>query len=104
MASTIKVKTRIAGDIAEVKTLMPHVMETGTRKDETTGEVVPAHYITEVSCEHNGKPVMKANWGPAVSKNPYFAFKVRGAKSGDTLKISWVDNLGETDTVEETLK
>ena len=38
-------------------------METGTRKDSKTGEMVPAHYITEVKAEHNGKVVMQANWG-----------------------------------------
>ena len=103
MASSIRVKVKLSGDVAEVKTLMKHEMETGTRKDRKTGETVPAHYIKEVKAELNGNLVMTANWGPAVSKNPYFAFNVKGAKAGDTLTISWVDNKGETATEETTI-
>ena len=104
MAGTIRIRAKVSDGVAEIKTLMQHDMETGTRKDEKTGQVVPAHYITELSCEHNGKVVMTANWGPAISKNPYFAFKFRNAKAGDTVKVSWMDNTGESDSVEETLK
>lgn len=103
MASTIRVKVKRTGDEAEVKTLMKHEMETGTRKDSKTGETIPAHYITEVKAEVNGQLVMTANWGPAVSKNPYFAFSVKGAKAGDKLTISWVDNKGETSSTETTI-
>ncbi|MGB5621586.1 MAG: thiosulfate oxidation carrier complex protein SoxZ [Gammaproteobacteria bacterium] len=103
MASGIRMKAKLNGDMAEVKTLMKHEMETGTRKDSKTGETVPAHYITEVKAELNGKVVMTANFGPAVSKNPYFAFNVSGAKAGDTLKMNWVDNKGETASEELTL-
>jgi sulfur-oxidizing protein SoxZ len=78
-------------------------METGTRKDSKTGETVPAHYIQEVKAELNGNTVMTANWGPAVSKNPYLAFSINGAKAGDTLKISWTDNKGETESEETTI-
>lgn len=104
MASGIRVKAKLSGDQADVKALMKHNMETGTRKDAKTGETVPAHYITEVKAELNGKVVMTANWGPAVSKNPYLAFKVDAAKAGDTLKLSWVDNKGKSDSTETTLK
>ena len=46
---------------------------------------------------------MTANWGPAVSKNPYLAFSVKGAKAGDTLKLSWVDNKGGSESTETTI-
>lgn len=103
MASGIKVRAKVKDGVAEVKALMKHDMETGTQKDKE-GNLIPAHHITEVTCEHNGKVVMKANWGPAVSKNPYFSFGFKGAKAGDKVKISWVDNKGETDTVEAAIK
>src|SRR5438105_3400071 len=32
-------------------------METGNRKDPA-GQSIPAHYIKELLCEHNGKPVL----------------------------------------------
>jgi sulfur-oxidizing protein SoxZ len=104
MASNIKVKVKLSGDQAEVKSLMLHPMETGARKDPDTGALVPAHHITQLTFTNNDKTVMVANFSTAVSKNPYFGFKFRGAKAGDTLKVAWVDNLGETDELETVLK
>ena len=103
MASKIKIKTKLAGDVAEVKSLMLHPMETGARKDPDTGELVPAHHITQLIFTNNGQAVMVANFSTAVSRDPYFSFKFTGAKAGDTLKVSWVDNLGQTDELETTL-
>ena len=96
MAKPIKIKAKVKNGIASVKALMPHEMETGARKDADSGETIPAHYIKEVVCEHNGKVVMTAYWGTGVSKNPYLSFKIKDAAAGDKIKISWVDNKGET--------
>ena len=103
MASKIKIKTKLTGDVAEIKCLMMHPMETGARKDPDTGALVPAHHITQLTSTNNGSTVVAASFSTAVSKNPYFSFKFRGAKAGDTLKIAWVDNLGGTDEIETTL-
>jgi sulfur-oxidizing protein SoxZ len=104
MASNIKVKVKLSGDVAEVKSLMLHPMETGSRKDPDSGELIPAHHITQLTFSNNGKTVMVANFSTAVSKNPYFGFKFRGAKAGDTLKVAWVDNRGDTDELETVIK
>ena len=104
MANTIKIKTKLKGDIAEVKSLMLHPMETGSRKDPDSGELVPVHHITQLIFTNNGKQVMVANFSTAISKNPYFSFSFKGAKAGDTLKVSWVDNLGEKAELETQLK
>ena len=104
MGKPIKIRAKIKGDIAEVKALMPHPMESGARIDADTGEAVPKHFIKEVVCKHNGNVVMTSFWGTAVSKNPYLAFKFKGAKSGDTLEISWVDNTDDTSVSEITFK
>lgn len=98
--SEIKIRATLQGDVCEVKALMNHPMETGLRKDAKTGEVVPAHFIKEVVCEHNGKVVMTALWGGGISKNPYLSFKVKGAKTGDSIKMSWTDNKDAKDTNE----
>jgi sulfur-oxidizing protein SoxZ len=103
MASKIKLKTRLQGDVAEVKSLMLHPMETGARKDPDTGALIPAHHITQLTFTNNGKVVMVANFSTAVSKNPYFSFSFSGAKSGDKLMARWVDNLGESDELEITI-
>jgi sulfur-oxidizing protein SoxZ len=103
MASKIKLKTKLQGDVAEVKSLMLHPMETGARKDPDTGALIPAHHITQLTFTNNDKVVMVANFSTAVSKNPYFSFSFTGAKSGDSLKARWVDNLGESDELEITI-
>ncbi len=103
MASKIKIKTKLTGDVAEVKSLMLHPMETGAREDPDTAELVPAHHITQLTFANNGEIVMVANFSTAVAKNPYLAFKFKGARAGDTMMVSWVDNLGATDELETTL-
>ena len=100
MAEPMRIRATMAGDVADVKVLMNHPMETGTRKDGKTGQLVPAHYITEVTATLNGAKVLDANIGPAVSKNPFLGFRVKGAKAGDTVKVEWVDNKGDKNSAE----
>ena len=102
MANKMKVRAWTTGDKTTVKAILFHPMETGLRKDKSSGKVIPAHYITEVKCEHQGKDVLTCLWGPGVSKNPFLSFRFKGAKKGDSLKISWVDNNGGSAT--ETTK
>lgn len=102
MADPMRIRAQMAGDKATVRVLMSHEMETGQRKD-ASGKTIPAWFIQEVSALHNGKPVMRAEWGPSVSKNPFLQFNVKGAKSGDKIAISWVDNRGDKRTDEATV-
>ena len=104
MGKPIKIRAKVKGDISEVKALMPHDMESGLRRDAETNERVPAHYITEVVADHNGEIVMTAYWGPAVSRNPYVSFSFTGGVVGDTIKIHWEDNQGDSSTTEAVLK
>ena len=46
---------------------------------------------------------MTAQWGPAVAKNPFLQFNVKGAKAGDKIGISWVDNKGDKRSDEATV-
>lgn len=103
MAEPMKIRATMAGDVADVKVLMNHPMETGQRKDAKTGKLVPALFIQEVVATLNGTPVMTANMGGAVSKNPYLGFKVKGAKAGDKIGVSWVDNTGDKNSAEATI-
>jgi sulfur-oxidizing protein SoxZ len=104
MGKPIKIRAKVKGDIAEVKALMPHPMESGLRRDPETNELVPAHYITDVVAEHNGEVVLTAYWGTAVSKNPYVAFSFSGAAAGDKIVVRWNDNSGDSSESEAILK
>jgi sulfur-oxidizing protein SoxZ len=103
MASKIKVKVKLKGDKAQVKSLMQHPMETGARIDPETGAVIPAHHITQLTFANNGQTVMLVNCSTAVARDPYFSFNFSGAKQGDTLSVSWVDNKGQADSTEIVL-
>ena len=94
MAEAMRIRAQAAGDKTTVRVLMSHEMETGQRKD-ASGKVVPAWFIQEVTAQLNGKTVMTAQWGPSVAKNPFLQFNVKGAKAGDKIGITWVDNKGE---------
>ena len=102
MADPMRIRAQAAGDKATVRVLMSHEMETGQRKD-AAGKVIPAWFISEVSASHNGKVVLTAEWGPAVSKNPFMQFVVKGAKAGDKISVSWKDNKGDSRTDEATV-
>jgi len=101
MANPMRIRAAARDGVTEVRVLMSHEMESGQRVE--AGAVVPAWFISEVTATHNGKIVMAANWGPAVSKNPYFAFKFRGGKAGDKIVVKWTDNRNDSRTDETTI-
>ncbi len=102
MADPMKIRANAVGDATEVKVLMNHEMETGQRKD-AQGKAVPAWFIQNVTAAWNGKTVLSAQWGPAISKNPFLSFRFKGGAKGDKVKVTWVDNKGETRTDEATI-
>ncbi len=95
MADNMRMRAQLKGEITEVKVLMTHPMETGRRKNDFV-EVIPAHFIQLVTATLNGKIILEAQWGTGISKNPYLTFHLRGAKVGDVIKVTWLDNLGKT--------
>jgi sulfur-oxidizing protein SoxZ len=102
MADPMRIRAQAAGDKATVRVLMSHEMESGQRKD-SAGNTVPAWFIQEVTASLNGKVVMTADWGPAVSKNPFLQFAIKGAKAGDKVAVTWKDTKGDSRTDEATV-
>jgi sulfur-oxidizing protein SoxZ len=101
--ASIKMRASATDGVTTIKALISHPMDTGTVKDKKTGQNIPAHFIQEVVCEHKGNTILTANWGPAISKNPYLSFRFTGGAPGDSVKLSWVDNKGEKDSSEATI-
>ena len=99
MTEPMRIRAQVAGDKATVRILMSHEMESGQRKDGA-GKTIPAWYIQHVSVALNGRAVLNAQWGPSVSKNPFLQFNVKGAKAGDKIAVTWVDNHNERRTDE----
>lgn len=90
------------GDMVEFKTLLKHPMESGLRKDKASGDTIPAHHVTEVVVNYNGKDVIKSAWTGSISANPYFAFFIQAVASGP-VKVTWKDNKGESFPAEAKL-
>lgn len=93
-AAPIKIRVQLQGEIADIRVLMQHPMETGQRKDEG-GTTLPANFIQTFSVQLNGKGLIEGQLNTSVSKNPLFTFRARGIKAGDKLSVAWADNLGE---------
>ena len=99
MADPMKIRATLKGDVAEIRILMSHAMETGQRKD-AAGATVPHHFIQSMTVTVGGKKIVDGQTGTSVSRNPVFGFKMKGAKVGDKVVVNWVDNKGDKRTDE----
>lgn len=102
MPEPMKIRATLRGDVADVRILMLHPMETGQRKN-AKGEIIPLHFIQHVVVTHNGRTVLDAQWSQAISRNPFLGLRVKGAKAGDKIAVTWTDNKGEKRTDEVTV-
>jgi sulfur-oxidizing protein SoxZ len=100
----MKVKAKFKDDVTRVRILAKHPMETGRRTNKESGELIPAKYIQELTCEHDGKVVFLAQLGTAVSQNPYLSFAFKGGKKDDKLNLRWNDNTGDSKETEAVIK
>ena len=94
MSDPMRIRAQAQGDKTTVRVLVAHEMESGQRKD-AAGKIVPAWFIQSINATWNGKTVMSAQWGTAVSKNPFVQFNFKGGKAGDKVVVSWTDNHGD---------
>lgn len=101
-AGPMKMRASLKGDVADIRVLMTHPMETGQRKD-ASGNVIPQHFIQNLTVKMNGKTVLEGQISQAVSRNPVFSFRVKGAKAGDKVEVSWLDNNGESNRTETAI-
>ncbi len=98
--STIKIRIKHLETACLVRILIAHPMETGRRQDPSTGATLPAHFIETVKIAHNGNTVADCQFGAGVSRDPYLSVRLRDARPGDSVQVSWTDNLGQSDSAE----
>lgn len=94
MSDPMRIRAQAQGDKTTVRVLVSHEMESGQRKD-AAGKIVPAWFIQSINATWNGKTVMSAQWGTAISKNPFVQFSFKGGKAGEKVIVNWVDNHGD---------
>jgi len=95
----MKMRATLLGGVTDVRVLMSHPMETGQRKGPD-GQLVPLHFIQNVTVKVNGKTVVEGQISQAISRNPVFSFRIKGGAKGDKIEVSWLDNKGETNKTE----
>src|SRR3989338_111896 len=100
MARQTRIRTKTQDGATEVLVLVSHPMETGQRVDPKTKEKIPAHFIQRITLEHNDKTVLVADTGVGISEDPLLGFRMKNAKKGDRVKLSWKDNKGESGSTE----
>jgi len=98
-AGPMKMRATLGQGYTDIRVLMTHPMETGQRKD-ADGKLVPLHFIQNVTVKVNGKVAVESQVSQAVSRNPVFTFRVKGGARGDKVQVSWLDNKGETNSIE----
>jgi sulfur-oxidizing protein SoxZ len=102
MSDPMRIRAIEKDGTVDVKVLMKHDMESGFRKD-ASGSLVPAWHITNLTAKVGDKVVFAAEFGPAVSKDPFLNFKFKGASKGEKIVIHWVDNHADTRTDQTTI-
>ena len=98
-AGPMKMRATLGGGHTEVRVLMSHPMETGQRKDPE-GKIVPMHFIQNVTVKLGGKTVIEGQISQGVSRNPVFSFRIKGGARGDKVEVEWLDNRGESSSIE----
>lgn len=102
MSDPMRIRAQAQGDKTTVRVLVSHEMESGQRRD-SAGKIIPAWFIQSINAVYDGKTVMSAQWGPAVSKNPFLQFSFKGGKAGEKVTVNWIDNRGDKRTDEAVI-
>lgn len=102
MPHPIKIRARMDGIETDVRILAAHPMENGLRQDGR-GHLIPAHFIQHFSVSLNERVVLDAEFGRSMSTDPLLGLRLRGARSGDRLRVSWEDNHRMTQTDESVI-
>jgi len=93
MSGIVRILAREESGIVQVKIIIPHPNESGTRKDEQ-GVLIPAHFVREGSVTVNGAALLDIELGPSVSADPFLQFRFPG-KKGDVLNVFFLDSRNE---------
>lgn len=95
--TAIKIRFKRVEESILLRLLITHPMETGRRIDPESGKLIPAHYIKQLTVKHEGRVIVSCDLGPGVSSDPYFVFRLKNGKSGDSVTVVWRDNLGNSE-------
>ena len=95
--NSIRLRLQKEADDSHVfKTIITHPMETGIRRDNKTGQLIPADYIDVFRVLVDGLECFAIKLGPDISKNPFLSFMfTRPLQDNQILRVEWTDNRAE---------
>lgn len=107
MGFNILIKTKpkkfSVGDQIEINAIFEHPMKSGQGKDKDGNPIKP-HYITKVAVHYDGELINEIEMTGSVSSNPLVNFNLVVEKQSAPLRVSWIDNTGEKNEKQITLK
>ncbi len=104
MPDTIKIRTQRMAGFTELKLLLTHPMENGRNRDPLNGELIPAHFIQELTIHLNDQRIINVDMGGSMARNPFFTFRLKNASQGDRISVGWRDNLNLADSSEHLIE
>lgn len=85
-----------------VRSRITHPMISQLARD-AAGKPIPPWFIQTLRASHQGRTLLDAHFSTAIARDASLNFIFSGAKSGDRVQISWVDNKGESRSDEGTV-
>ncbi len=98
-----KVKITQTDHYSELKILITHPMENGRSRD-THNQLIPAHFIQNLQVFRNQIEIIHLQLGGSISKQPFLVFHLEKLQPGEQISVHWLDNQGQTDSVEQTIQ
>jgi sulfur-oxidizing protein SoxY len=87
-----QIKMRPAADGRAILVSIRHPNSSGFQIDPKTGDSIPAHYISHLSIEAGGKPLLTAETGISVSENPTLRI-VSDQELGSPITVDAIDSV-----------
>lgn len=96
MSFPTRLKIVKSGDAHQIMCEILHPMEPGDRNNTVTGHLVRANYITHVVFRVNEEIRAELLLGKYVSKNPVVGTQIGNLATGDQIRVSWQDIVGNS--------
>jgi len=90
------------GEVIEIKTLIAHPMETGTRRN-SDGTLVPRLLLHTFETKFAGQEVFRATLHTGTAANPFISFFMKVAGPGE-FEFTWIEDGGVKTTERHDLK
>ncbi|MGZ4959416.1 MAG: thiosulfate oxidation carrier complex protein SoxZ [Methylomonas sp.] len=98
--SSIKIRIQRMENYTEVRLLITHPMENGRNRDPVSGELIPAHFIEELTLKLNDAVAVQVDIAGSIAKNPFFTFRLKNVQNGDRISAIWTDNRQQSDSAD----